>query len=838
MEAPIHNQADSLPPQLATLYALKYGDTTTQLHDSVANASSHEEEDARGSDGWLLQSEASTMSSKATTPEPQISRLPRPPIDHHLSNKTRPTTRAGRTRPQLPFPPPPPPPDLLHGLSGREPRATRGPLYTAHHVPGVEAGESSSPPDPRMAWSRPPISGSPAAVQRKTGERDAIPRPSSPSLSQGRPRALPIPNASMYSSNPQIRRSPVHSYAMPHSLRFETEDRDPDLPSRSASSHSRWPDMGKSRDLVETGPFPFTSAGRNPPMAAVQAAGFRPHYESETSLSGSSSFQEIDDDGEISNDESSSSEDLIAYRNARQFPPQLPAAPPPRDKSAALNHIATWVSQYETSQKPWSPERLGRSSEVPREPVFPGSAPGSTTSIQRDREIERLWQSLKEKRSKLHGIKTEMSSRRRQLKKLRRERDAADNAFMGLVRPLLVNQKGSVAAHIEHINMRFAEMQNLRSEYSFTESNYEGLEDLLDEEEEILFGLETRFFSLLAAGRAKEEKPAVLAANASDVEAPTTSQMPDILRGISRDGPTETLHPLYVELTAAIGDLDNAKEDHQDLVWAREQHEYELGIEEATGRKTLDPMEDFLEEFSPEEERLAKSIKDLEGKVQHLRAACEEKKVMRKHLTARMAYALDPTSKFEDMDLDDRETILAKHKTLAHAQFPELLSQPNHLLEPMPLTPLAALKAATKLPPDSPNKRDRMRMASKEFALDRLVKEPVVGSKSNFINRWLLHQLQESPLLAVLLHSTFVMSRGLRIKDPWRWQCDVMYYWWRDSTAAAEEQQSSLMTSGRSAYSSPPLTPQMSRAASDSGLGQRRPSLVRGASSSAMTVMG
>jgi hypothetical protein len=163
-----------------------------------------------------------------------------------------------------------------------------------------------------------------------------------------------------------------------------------------------------------------------------------------------------------------------------------------------------------------------------------------------------------------------------------------------------------------------------------------------------------------------------------------------------------------------------------------------------------------------------------------------------------MEYILHPGSKYEDIDLDDTDRILASKPSLAHAQFSQLLSQPDHVLaSPEPLTPLGALRAATKLPNDDVNKPVVLQRAKKEYALDQLMKEFVVGDKGDLVNRWLLYCLQQSWLLVLLLYTTFVTQTSLEIRDSRRWQNDVLYYWWRDGTFVTRESLSSPYVSDK-----------------------------------------
>ncbi|XP_044716350.1 uncharacterized protein HRG_09882 [Hirsutella rhossiliensis] len=526
---------------------------------------------------------------------------------------------------------------------------------------------------------------------------------------------------------------------------------------------------------------------------------------------------------------SSSEEDPIAYRNTRIFPPQFPAPPTcrssaPRSRSLATNRITTWVSQYEKARSP-------RSSADDEASVV--------SDVSSYAEVQLLWQQLKEKRAKVGDIKQQMAKMRQELRILRRRQDEADNAFMSVIRPVLVNPWGLPPTSAQVLDSRMAAMQDLRDQHHFRETDYEALELMVDDEETKLNGLETRFFSLLAAGQSRVEHAASYRATPSEAESGPPSDVPYELRGISADKPSEDLHPLYVELTSAVGDLENAKEEYQDLLYVKEQYEFESKLKWSTGKKTTAEADDFFAEFPAEEARMKDEVSRLENQVESLKQLCEAKKVMRKHMSLRMAYALDPHTRFEELELEDKASILARKKSLAHAVFSEILSQPDHVLaEPEPLTSLQALRAAARLPQDNAENKERQRLAAKEYSIDNLTPGGEAGGRGDLVNRWLLQQLRQSPLNVQLLHSTFVASRSLRIRDLWRWQRDAMYYWWRDSTMGPAEDTPKCITSVDSNDASCPGTPQMSRAVSEGQLGCYDHHPARRESDSAVTATG
>ena len=803
METAVCSPASLAPRFDAMLQPIEADDPDTDRDADVSvlnfltNTSSHGDDDMKGSDGWRLASEASATSSRVTTPEPQ------PPPPPPLSSMA--IERATFELPPLRALPPPPP---------------------KHHISSSLEKDASANKQPNRAPLHPPTSLVHVpyydAFQRSRAIGLDSPLSHPPHLS----RLLP------YNDQKPGRQGPI----IP-----------PPPPAIDTSVVLLQPHHPLGQAVPATGNRdPRSHAQRMKSSRSTRRMHHHTHEHSNSSGSGSSTFSLTRPERAMSwSSASSSEEDPIAYRNSRHFPPEFPAPPTsrdwaPRSRSLATNRITSWVSQYEKSQSPRRTRLGGTAPTKLSEEVGSQDDDSVLSDASSYAEVELLWQQLKEKRAKLSDIKVQMAERRRELRHLRRRKEDADNAFMSIVRPMLVSQRGILQTSVHLLDRRAADMQDLRDDYHSQESDYETLELMVDDEEKQLSGLETRFFSLLAAGQTKVERASPSNGDSSETDSSSLSDLPFELRGISADKPSEDLHPLYVKLTSAMGDLENAREEYDDLLYVKGQYEYEAELKKTTGKKTSNDMEEFFDEFPEEENRMKAEVSRLENQVGRLKKMCEDKKVMRKHMSARMAYALGPHTKFEDMELDDRDTILAGRQTLAHAVFPEILSQADHMLaEPGPWTSLQALRVATRLPDNDAQKREKQRLAAKEYSIDSLMQGAGTGGRGGFVNQWLLHQLRISRLNVQLLHSTFVSSRSLKIRNLWRWQCDVMYYWWRDNTVASTEGMVSRITSAGSDYSSRLGTPQMSRAASDGQAGRpRRGASRRPGSDDAVTVGG
>lgn len=455
-------------------------------------------------------------------------------------------------------------------------------------------------------------------------------------------------------------------------------------------------------------------------------------------------------------------------------------------------------------------------------------------------EIEQLWQLLKEKRSKVASIKQDMAARRKELRVLRRKRDDADNSMMNLLRPVLVNHRSISHISASALSAHLGEVQSLWGEYTHLEATYEGQELLLDEEEETLYYAETRFFTILASGRTKLES--TRPAKKRPLEASYPTNVPLDLRGISPEGPTEDLHPCYVRLTSTYGDLQNAIELHEELMADKKAHEEDAEVRQATGRQPHQETKEFWATFDEEQERLHKAVVDLERQTEDLKQYCQSQGLMRKHMSIEMEYALDPTIRYDNLELDDVDTIVESQVPLTHGRFPELLSDPQHVLaENFPVTSQQALERAQRPQTHTQPDREHMRRVHKEFAIERLFvggKEEL--SKPELVNRWLLQSLRLSPFEAALLYETFLAESRLKIRDTWRWQHDVLHYWFRDMTMLVRgsydgESQINHYGSNRLVFATPPR----SRAASDhAAMVRSSADRVRDDSSDAKTVQG
>ncbi|KAK1471595.1 hypothetical protein CCUS01_06079 [Colletotrichum cuscutae] len=478
-----------------------------------------------------------------------------------------------------------------------------------------------------------------------------------------------------------------------------------------------------------------------------------------------------------SDDDTSSVEaDYFEQKNRVVFPPLMPTVQDrqvfERERKHITDSITDKVSRLENSR-----------SSVPSLVDSDASSVASMASL--DDGVQELWVQMKHRRQRVNFLKQDMAGRRKVLRDLRRRKDEADNNFMNMLRPILVKgRRGLSATSDQTLETRFAEMQALRTEYHTFEVDYEELEVSLDEEEEGLNNTETRFFSLLAAGSKRQPRPRMREEDSEDDESEEQPDIPYELTGISRHGPSDDAHPLWQDLVSAIGDLNNAKEEYDDLLLYHRQYTYSMDVKKSTGMKPSAEEVEFMDEYPEEEREKREDMDRLTEEVSRLKRTCEENGAMKKHPSFEIAHALDPTIG-EDMALDNTPP---RSGSLAHGRFSELLSRPDHVLRPEPVTAIEEVRRAAKIHAADPATLPQLRAAQKELGISRLISEFKEEDKSDFITRWLLQQLRTSLVAVELLYSTFIHTLRLRIGNVHKWQQDVLYHWWRDGAVKSPKE--------------------------------------------------
>ncbi|VUC33575.1 unnamed protein product [Clonostachys rosea] len=590
------------------------------------------------------------------------------------------------------------------------------------------------------------------------------------------PPSYHVPNQSGPGVDPELANAPDNTLKL-----FSASTQLPPMKIVEPSMTFPLPDpsfAGSSYGLAEsTGSLNRHMSMGVPPMIGLNQPSWartEPDSSHTGSYGQSGTFQQPDSSS--SSDCLSLEDDPLMLENSNRFPPRMPTAPPFASRSSARKKIQSWVSAHKMLdiQEPGLTDPLDNASSEDASDALSEASDESYSSSHAD--FEEQWRLLNQKRKRVRDLKAIMAEKRRSLKTLRQQKTNADNAFMSAMRPLMVDKTALQNEAASQLNTRMEEMQRLRTEYQDLETGYEELEDEVGQEEEQLERIEFRFFSLLGGedGELSDD-------SSSEHDDSLVNDLPDELLGISPDRPLKDWHPLFYQLTLAVASLHSAQEEVTSLQLKNKFCE-DRWAERGHGQKLAREMADFLVDYPTLVKTKKAELDECRQEIDRLRAMCEERQAMGKHLPVSVDVALNSGVDPGDLVLPDNETILREYRAMPPTRFSEILSQPDHLLaSPQPLTAEAAKKVADRLPDTNPDKLRRVRLATKELEVDSLsLYGDEEDDKNNNINRWLLHNLRSSPLDASLLHSIFETTQGLRILNPHRWQRDVLYYWWRD----------------------------------------------------------
>lgn len=503
-----------------------------------------------------------------------------------------------------------------------------------------------------------------------------------------------------------------------------------------------------------------------------------------------------------------------ALQQGRTFSPSpkhtvSPFAPPPSKElqsreGAALPRLIHSLARLKSP----SPDRQARQySLLPKPPVQAnGSAHSPSSSVssesylvysssESDREsnpdsyggdpLEIDWRELVVKRDEVNLKRREILDQRKALKEKRRLKEAADNRFMSLFRPLLAEgQPRTVSFSTASLQSGFRELQATRTEYQVLEARYESLEDALSQAEFELESLERLFLGKLYSPLRPTDST-TLHDDMQEYEVPPSRMS---LLGIPSARP-EDVHPIYEDLMSAIGDLQLAQEHKEDLIMHKEAiqqgQENLKRIEKYQGRELAaqtrqisDADLEFLRDYEVDERDAQNRIDRLAARVERLKKQCYDEDLIPKTAPFHEIYSFQPDIR-DDLSIDlDLEEDRDDDARLADQRFPLLLFNPSHILDEDLLTAQGALRKAVRLPAQDPARRLTIQAAKKECSIESLVVKFDDKNKSDFINRWLLHRLRTSRLEADLLYSVF--SSCMKILNFDKWQADVLFYWPRD----------------------------------------------------------
>jgi hypothetical protein len=360
--------------------------------------------------------------------------------------------------------------------------------------------------------------------------------------------------------------------------------------------------------------------------------------------------------------------------------------------------------------------------------------------------------------------------------------------FMGLVRSSLVKGRGNAKVPAQ-LEKAFEEAQTFRSEYHALEVEYESEEVLLDDEEEEMNRTETRFFDLLVRREFLRPKATSDTTVATETDRAKTAT-PVSLRGITENGPREELHPLYRELMDVMGDYCMTLEEHQELLLEKARVDYDVEQNRRLKRRIDEEDEEFLDEFQSAELRLREDLEHYRSEVLRLRALCNEKGVMRRHIPFRTEYLFYRHFPDENQQDIGEDIDLLSPWNNSDSLFPRLASQRE-------ITLSKGAAAVVEVREDSPDavaeQADDVESRQKQpiTSLDQILGKFPRDHTSRYINNWLCKQVEDSPHIAYLFYQSSavgpfdIMDRfheeGIDIGNGDKWLEDVMNVWWIDA---------------------------------------------------------
>lgn len=439
------------------------------------------------------------------------------------------------------------------------------------------------------------------------------------------------------------------------------------------------------------------------------------------------------------------------------------------------------------------------------DPVVPANThqqAESTSSAADDNALAKSWFRLVDQKTRISALRNKLAKARRHARKARVDKDAVDNAFMSLLRPLRFTAPGPAVDALDpgldlaQLQLLLDKMQEARNRCQASEVALETVEDELDTAQDQLDHLERLLINEARPGEGEIIREA-------ETEHASVS-VPESLLGLQEE-PDEYYHPLYTRFLEAIGEHDMVEEGHSEHLHRKAEIEYDLYLSGLRQQYQQDPTReteqpdaddlDFLRHFDEGEKKSLDRMQRLMSLADSLIERCFEEGVVPRYanMTNISLYHPDEFRVDPDPTTDSDqglETTTAPYTTTT--RFWMLLSNPSHLLEEEPVTAATALKkadAALAEDPDNLEKKQLRNSALKELFMEYPIRYSAPGDKGSFVNLWVLHRLRTSPGEVELMYSIFTDETGVDVGDFGRWQQDVLYCWPRDEAALAPPEQ-------------------------------------------------
>jgi hypothetical protein len=235
--------------------------------------------------------------------------------------------------------------------------------------------------------------------------------------------------------------------------------------------------------------------------------------------------------------------------------------------------------------------------------------------------IEEEWRRLRSLRINVLRLRDQLRKKRDELRKSELNKSSSDDAFMKYIRQRhhtavmeLLPDKIFVDPTLES---HFKTMQAVRDDYGSLEDDYKILEERLDDEEFELAKVEGRFY--------RNKIQSVAAASDSNLRGTEFYTPPptESFLGFSTDS-LQAAHPLYANYLSRLGDLDLAKERHQNMILEQEDL---LRLRESKLVVGMDLDNDekiFLENLPLRKAELQQEMEKIKKDVEQLKKKCLE----------------------------------------------------------------------------------------------------------------------------------------------------------------------------------------------------------------------
>ncbi|KAH9204946.1 hypothetical protein DL95DRAFT_493963 [Leptodontidium sp. 2 PMI_412] len=358
------------------------------------------------------------------------------------------------------------------------------------------------------------------------------------------------------------------------------------------------------------------------------------------------------------------------------------------------------------------------------------------------------WIRLRSLRANALRLRSLLRIKRKHLRDKQSVKASSDAAFIGHVRELRFVQapSGLLSPTLNDLDSLYDTMQEARDAYGPLEYDYDRTEEMLDD---------TEFEMAMIEGRIYRDTVNILPGSTVLVNqhSDTSPLAPSSFMGLSEEY-QEEYDPLHAQYLSRLGDLDLAKERYHS---SRQEHANLLATQESRAKVGLELHESLLitlTQLPKQETALEAEIAEIETDVERLRLEC---------LVTGIELGEDEANSQSSDNMESERGEV------------EVLRDGDAILQERPVSRAASSQSSQSMFPLllPKNEEDQKRLWN-------LIKEFDRFNKSDRINRWLLFELQTSPLQVELLFRVFL--QWLKVFDFHRWQQDVLDYWGKDDT--------------------------------------------------------